>query len=146
MFGERKDVMERDDPIALIDRSPAPTGILDPRYVRERQMICIACSGMWTPEQVDACFDTLRIQIGEMRASFGRVRVLVDRREAVPQPASTVERLRSHTHMGYLPGDRIAVVVDSSLSKMQLRDQLDPETHKLFISENAATTWLTAHD
>ncbi|WBO21487.1 hypothetical protein [Sphingomonas abietis] len=121
-------------------------GAMDVHYDDERRIIRIDCHGVWTPAQVDACFDELKTLIGEMRTRLNRVRVFVDRRLAVPQPMPTVERLKQHVMQEYRPNDRIAVVVDSSLAKMQLRDQLDPQTHKLFLSGHAAATWLSAHD
>lgn len=130
---------------AHVGARPEP-GALDVHYDEAQRIIRIDCHGVWTPAQVDACFDELKTLIEEMRARLNRVRVFVDRRQAVPQPEATIERLKGHTERDYLPTDRIAVVVDSSLAKMQLRDQLDPQTHKLFLSGNAAATWLTAHD
>lgn len=130
----------------VVEATPPPPGALETHFDDKRRMIRIDCHGVWTPAQVDACFEELKTLVEEMRTRLNRVRVFVDRRQAVPQPDATVERLKIHTKRGYQPEDRIAVVVDSSLAKMQLRDQLDPQTHKLFLSENAASTWLTAHD
>jgi hypothetical protein len=43
----------------------------------------------------------------------------------------------------YRAGDRIALIVESSLLKMQLRRTL-VEFQNIFVSPNAAETWVTA--
>lgn len=121
-------------------------GEIDASFDAERGIILVGCRGKWSPAQIDAAFAQTHNLIDNMRANRKQVRVLVDRRLAVPQSEATIQRLKEHTERGYMLGDKIAVLVDTSLSKMQLRSQIDPSTHKLFISESAASLWLGVHD
>jgi hypothetical protein len=72
------------------------------------------------------------------------VRAIIDAREAVIQNPESVERIRVGTPEIYVSGDRVAMLVSNSLVKMQLRRVVDERTHELFMSANAATTWLGA--
>ena len=101
--------------------------------------------GFWTPDHVDEAFAELHA-IRQTRFGSGALRVFVDRRETFVQSPETAEKLRICTETFYRTGDRVAVLVDTSLNKMQLRRVLSDMTHMLFISEVAAMIWLKAMD
>lgn len=103
-------------------------------------------SGILEPEQIDQCFDEAGEIAKSVRANGGVMRVLVNTRDAIIQNKSTEERMRVGTNALYLPCDRVAMLVKSSLVKAQLRRIVDDSTHQMFLSENAALTWLLAYD
>lgn len=82
--------------------------------------------------------------IRKARNRHDQLLVLLDNREgrvASQSPAAgLIERLR--TEKG--PGDRTAIIVSDSLSNLQAKRVATTE-HEIFISENAARTWLTAY-
>lgn len=70
--------------------------------------------------------------------------MLVDRRGGVPQSPETLAQTLLWYDRAYLQGDSSAIVVDSSLLKMQLRRAYPAERANLFLSYSAAETWLSA--
>lgn len=83
--------------------------------------------------------------VRDARLRFGRVRVLADLRNSPVRTQEAAERLRTGNLALYRTGDRVALIVESSLLKMQLRRTL-VEYQNIFLSPNAAETWLTAMD
>jgi hypothetical protein len=61
-----------------------------------------------------------------------------------PEVAGRIDEMKNFLGKG----DRIALVVQSSLLKMQIRRiaSAPPEAFQLFLSLNAARTWLMAHE
>jgi hypothetical protein len=82
--------------------------------------------------------------IRQARGKHTQLLVLLDNREGrvASQSAATdlIERLRHEKR----PGDRTAIIVSDSLSKLQAKRVTTTE-HEIFVSENAARTWLTAY-
>lgn len=118
-------------------------GTLSTAYDAAADIIRIKAEGLWEVGQIEHCFETLAyIRDSDWRDAH--LRVLVDRRDTVVQSARTADRLQKLTETFYRPGDRVAVIVDNSLLKMQLKSVLDSTSHSLFISESAALLWLNA--
>ncbi|MDO7841319.1 hypothetical protein [Sphingomonas immobilis] len=101
--------------------------------------------GSWTPAYVDAHFAELRRQIEAQRLLGIAVQVVVDLRDADIQPQGTSERIAANAASSYREGDRVALVVSSSLAKMHMRRCAARRDFELFLSYNAALTWLTAY-
>ena len=101
--------------------------------------------GMQHAEQVDRYLDVLERIVTETRARFGRIRVLADLRHAPVRTQEAADRMRAGNLRLYRAGDRIALIVESSLLKMQVRRTL-VEYQNIVLSPNAAETWLTAGD
>lgn len=82
--------------------------------------------------------------IRKARTRHDQLLVLLDNREgrvaSQSAAADLIERLRTEKR----PGDRTAIIVSDSLSKLQAKRVATTE-HEIFISENAARTWLTAY-
>lgn len=97
-------------------------------------------------EDVDRYLAALGDAARELRARRGRVLVFADLRHSPVRTQEAAERMRSGNLKLYRPGDRVAMLVESSLLKMQLRRHLIEEYQNIFLSENAALTWLTARD
>ena len=121
-------------------------GSISTQFDEVNAVIRVTGNGAFSPDEVDAFSARFTRMIALMRARCNCVRVLVDRRGCPPDSPETAERLRYHSEHNFRPGDRVAVIVDSSLSKFRLKDMLDDRTHMLFVSANAALTWLKAHD
>ncbi|MCW4463884.1 hypothetical protein OK349_19435 [Sphingomonas sp. BT-65] len=98
-----------------------------------------------TREEVDQYLAVLGEIVRDTRLRFGRVRVLADLRNAPLRTQEAAERMRMGNLALYRTGDRVALIVESSLLKMQLRRTL-VEYQNIFLSPNAAETWLTALD
>lgn len=94
---------------------------------------------------VDRYLAVLGDIVRDARLRFGRVRVLADLRNSPIRTQEAAERMRMGNLALYRTGDRVALIVESSLLKMQLRRTL-VEYQNIFLSPNAAETWLTALD
>lgn len=94
---------------------------------------------------VDRYLAVLGDVVRDARLRFGRVRVLADLRNSPIRTQEAAERMRSGNLALYRAGDRVALIVESSLLKMQLRRTLI-EYQNIFLSPHAAETWLTALD
>lgn len=80
------------------------------------------------------------------RARSGQLRLLIDN-SAVDLPApEIIAQLRALGDRIGRPDDRVATVVRSSLMKLHAKQQIPAQMHNVFVSRNAALTWLTAHD
>lgn len=109
-------------------------------------IIRITGKGFVQVEQFDALFATLRTLFEASYARSGSVRLLVDNRDILLHGPEAAERLRYRALHSVEEGDRVAIIVESALSRMQLRRLLDPRTHRLFETEKAATAWLEEKD
>lgn len=98
-----------------------------------------------TVPEVDHYLAVLGEVVRDVRLRFGRVRVLADLRNSPVRTQEAAERMRLGNLALYRSGDRVALIVESSLLKMQLRRTLI-EYQNIFLSPNAAETWLTAMD
>ncbi|APR53894.1 STAS/SEC14 domain-containing protein [Sphingomonas koreensis] len=94
---------------------------------------------------VDRYLATLGDVVRDARLRFGKVRVLADLRNSPIRTQEAAERMRTGNLALYRDGDRVALIVESSLLKMQLRRTL-VEYQNIFLSPSAAETWLTALD
>lgn len=105
-------------------------------------LIEVTGTGQWTRADADEHFAALAGVLRRAREKAGTVRVLVDLRTAGAQPAATTERIAHWTGLLYREGDRVAILVASSLLKSQMRRITTRATRELFISEDAARLWL----
>jgi hypothetical protein len=99
--------------------------------------------GFWSLDDADAYFRRLGILIHTARREFGHARVLVDRRGCPVQSAEVAQRM-SRANRDLFPTDRLAIVVDSNLVRMQMRRLFSHQGSQAFLSYEAAMTWLLA--
>ncbi|MES2754527.1 MAG: hypothetical protein V4659_07675 [Pseudomonadota bacterium] len=97
-----------------------------------------------TVADVDRYIVALSQMLDRARRNFGRALVLADLRAAPVRSQDVAERLHAHNLTLYRPGERVALLVESSLLKLQLRRNLVADLQNIFMSENAAITWLRA--
>lgn len=95
--------------------------------------------------EVDQHFFELATLVRSVRQAGGQIRVIVDLRGTPAQSPETIERIGVGARI-YGEGDRIAIIVDSSLAKMQMRRVVRSAQHEIFISPKAAMTWLSTTD
>jgi hypothetical protein len=85
--------------------------------------------------------------VNRWRAAGQPIRVLIDALKLQPHTPENQAIVMQSFERIYLPGDRVAIMVESSLVKMQMR-----RTHTygdiigFFVSESAALKWMLAHD
>lgn len=89
--------------------------------------------------------DIARI-VTELRRTQPQLRAIVDRSDTPAMEAGVHELLMASYHDVLRAGDRIALVVDSSLAKVRIRQLAGREETQAFLSISAARTWLLAYD
>lgn len=113
------------------------------RFFDNGQYVAVHGAGYWTPAYVDTHF----AELGELLARVRRqkhVRVLVDLTQAAVQGEESAQRVSHWTARLYREGDRVAIVLASSLLKAQMRRVAIIADRELFLSRTAAMTWLLA--
>jgi hypothetical protein len=131
------------DEVAPSVATAGPIGLLSLRHRDDRGVIRVWGWGSWTPAYTDEHFTALARYAAETRAAGLPVRVLVNLQKAGHQLPETIARIRAGVEAIYQPGDRIALVLESSLIKTQMSQVLDRAKMSFFISETAAALWLT---
>ena len=104
----------------------------------------VSTHGSWTIDDTEDYIAELFELVEDCRRRFGRVRLLVDRRESEIQSEPVVDRLMEVNAALFRVDDRLAVVVGSSLAKGQLRRAFVHAGSQAFLSHDAARLWLTA--
>ncbi|MDO6414881.1 hypothetical protein Q4F19_10860 [Sphingomonas sp. BIUV-7] len=101
--------------------------------------------GVWREADAQLYFTQQRRIIDEARRRFGALRVLFDVRDWVVENPQSVLQFQAMNAEIYKPEDRLAAVVRSSVDKQHPRAALAVGTREVFISANAAETWLQAY-
>jgi hypothetical protein len=108
-------------------------------------LIRVEGSGFWSPAVMDAHFDELSGILVRYRAAGTAVKMVVDLRASGVQSQETMVRMQAGVSSITQPGDRMAIVVNSSLAKMQMRRVIGDEQHAFFVSPEAALKWAEAY-
>jgi hypothetical protein len=104
----------------------------------------VRATGVWTTEMVESYRGDLAIAAEAARKRAGRLMMLFNATDYVVQPQDVATRAQ-HVERVVLPGDRIAVLISSSLLKLQARRVLAGwDRIELFVSEDSARAWLLA--
>jgi hypothetical protein len=114
-------------------------------YDDAAKIIRVVGCGMWTVEYIDAHFAALGQLARRIRAQDGAVFVLVDLSRAPVQTAEVAKHIHAGTERLFGAADRIALIVQSSLVKSQMKRVSWSENTAVFVSPDAAETWLFAH-
>jgi len=115
------------------------------RYDPVAKIIRITGIGAWTVDYVDVHFAELAVLIERVREQNGEVLALVDLSRAPAQSDEVAERINRATAQLYHARDRIALIVQSFLLKAQMKRAAWHSNTAIFVSANAAETWLCAH-
>lgn len=137
-------------------RTPSPT---ESRYVvpladeghivispvDDQGIVRLVGHGAWSVEYMNRHFRELDPVVATARMRMRNVMVLADLRDAPIQSPDVAEMINIGTRRLYRDGDRIAIVVQSSLVKLQMKRIVDCAQVQIFISVAAACTWLMAY-
>ena len=80
--------------------------------------------------------------LARSRRRFGSVRMLVLSVDSVIQSAEVMEAVREDTAWMSDPDDRMAIVISSSLARMQAARTFGTDRQRAFATEAEARTWL----
>ena len=98
--------------------------------------------GFWNDDIVDKHFLELRQMAALARRNAASPRVLVDLRDASVQSPAVAARIKNETLLIWTDADRIAVVLRSTLARMQINRVVDSGNHASFIAIEDARQWL----
>jgi hypothetical protein len=101
-------------------------------------------AGFWSIRQARAFFEDWRQIVGRIHSAGKPVSALVDLSQGAVQRPEVADIIAATTVGLYAEGDAVAMLVSTSLAKMQMRRVLDARFHGFFTSRNAAETWLNA--
>lgn len=113
--------------------------------VDDQGIVRLVGYGTWSIEYMNRHFRELDPIVAAARMRVRSVMVLADLREAPVQSPDVAEIINIGTRRLYRDGDRIAIVVQSSLVKLQMKRVVDCAQVQIFISVAAAYTWLMAY-
>ncbi|MDO7844315.1 hypothetical protein [Sphingomonas immobilis] len=103
-------------------------------------------SGFLCVDQSTAFFAEWKRAVQDVHSAGLAVTALVDLSDSTAQSPEVVEIIINTTRGLYRPGDAIAMMVPTSIAKIQMRRALDPEYHEFFVSRFAAESWLRERD
>jgi hypothetical protein len=99
-------------------------------------------TGLWSQEDLDHYVASLPSMLASMRRSIGYARVLADLSDANVQTQSMIDQISGFTADLFNTEDRIAIIVPSTLMKMQMRRGVKTAQTEIFVSAIAAKSWL----
>jgi hypothetical protein len=106
-------------------------------------VIVIRVEGFFDLPSLRSHFAENAAVVKRWRAANRPIRVLIDAVNLKPHSPESQACVQDATGRIYQPGDRVAILVSSSLVKMQMRRALSGgEILKFFICKSAALTWL----
>ncbi|MBB4152290.1 hypothetical protein GGQ80_000166 [Sphingomonas jinjuensis] len=112
---------------------------------RPTGVILITVKGFFDLATLRIHFAQCAAIVGCWRAADRPIRVLIDAVDLKPHSPEGQACVQEATSRIYRSGDKVAIVVCSSLVKMQMRRALrQPDILNLFISKSAALVWLDA--
>ncbi len=100
--------------------------------------------GFWNSGEIDVILDGIARLVGVARSQSEQVRVLIDLGDNGAQMGDTVDRLKKRSASIYATGDRIAIVLRSSLLKMQVARVERSAESRTFSTVEEAEGWLAS--
>lgn len=112
-------------------------------WIDEHHIAHVQTQMLWTPETADRYWTAFGPYLRESRSRLGgNAKVLVDRRGTPAMPVELIHLMRDGINQHYSPDDRLALVVDSSPLKSQVRQNYLLDNLEAFLSYDAALAWL----
>jgi hypothetical protein len=109
-------------------------------------IIRVAVSGFFDKQDLEKHFAAKRQIVDRWRAHGRDICMLIDAVGLKPHSPENQRFAEEAVARLYRSSDRVAMLLESSLVKMQMRRSLSHgDIANFFLSENAAITWLTAH-
>jgi len=103
--------------------------------------------GFFTPDIARHFAHDFSLAVSDARSRSDSLRMLMDASQGAVMTVEVAEQMKLlEERIVTEPSDRAAVVVRSSLHKLQIRRVFDASRTQVFLSENAARTWLLAYD
>jgi hypothetical protein len=102
--------------------------------------------GFWEVGDAAAFGPAVMKATNEVAARHGRISLIVDASDAPVQMSDVIEQSSSWSHALSSPGNRVAVIVSSSLTKLQIARRISEKSDdiRFFTSAEAAEHWLRA--
>jgi hypothetical protein len=111
-------------------------------FVREAGLVEVAMEGLWSRTDAERFCKELNEKLLQVRQVRAKVRLLVDRRGCPVQFPAVMDILSANrSQLG--PNDRLALVLDSTLSRIQQRRVTSDDNTQIFDDVGAARRWLT---
>ncbi|WP_143011840.1 STAS/SEC14 domain-containing protein [Sphingomonas sp. YR710] len=111
-------------------------------YDAELKIIKGVSAGFLTVEDVEDYAQKLARLTCQARESDGVVRLCLDSRESLIQSQEVMAAFACLPSMISSPSDRVAVVVSSSLAKLQMKRNFNSQHERTFTSVETAVAWL----
>lgn len=111
----------------------------------QKKLVRLEVSGIMSVSEAEKLNEEILANASAARRQFGSFRLLVDARLFPVQPADTASSFNPPSEVLKGDSDRYAVVVGSSLSKLQADRILGDARTRTFSSLNEAESWLLAH-
>ena len=115
----------------LVSAGPAP---FVTRYDRVAKLVVITCFGFWTEEDIERHFHDLGDKIAQARR---------DRPNVHAGDPGVMANLRQKVSRHYIQGDKVALVLQSVLLKLQMKRSVAIYEIDYFDDLSAAKQWLT---
>jgi hypothetical protein len=101
--------------------------------------------GVWKEDDAARYFDEQKHVLDEARKRFGPLKVFVDLRDWIVESPDSAFQFQEGNRRIFTAGDRIVAVVKSSILKPHPRAALSVGSPEVFVSMEAAETWLQAY-
>lgn len=121
-------------------------GELAVRYDPKLKILFLVGKGTWTVPMLKAHQSEIGIAMKRARLDRECLLIYSDISEADVQPQDVADEIRAYSPRFARTSDRIATVVSSSLTKMQMRRLCNHKCWEFFMSGSAAMQWLLAHE
>jgi hypothetical protein len=122
-----------------------PAGVQAFTVDRHKGLIRSWASGLWSMRLMRSFFAAYEAEIAALRDAGLPLRVIGDVRDSVVQSTEVAQFILERVSALYRPGDRVALIVATSMLKAQLRAVLPAGIHEYFLSGDAAEKWAMAH-
>lgn len=100
--------------------------------------------GAWTLDEIGRYSDELAIHVPKARRAAGELRLLIDNRACQLATRELAEPLGRAGAQVAAVDDRIAIIVSTTLMKMQTKRLLGAAPHGVFLTEEEGRAWLTS--
>jgi len=105
--------------------------------------IRIRGEGFWSLAQVKSFTEDFKALTSTVRAQTGPLRVLLDTLNMPPQSLEVIAFLDAETSKLYYEGDRVAIILNSTLLKLQAQRMTQSTfEQRVFGNAEAAKAWL----
>ncbi len=106
-------------------------------------ILSVRVSGSWTLSEIDRYAREAGPQFAQAREQAGRLRLLVDLGATAVISQSLLDPLARAGMQYSRADDRVALVVNSTLLKLQMRRMIADAPAEIFVTLDEAAAWLT---